>query len=133
MKLVNWNVQWATPRSRRRTEILRRIYEHNPEVICLTETHNELLDRDGYTISSQPDYGYAIKPHRRKVMLWSREPWEQVDDVGDRIDAARTVRVRRHADVAGRGHRRRNLHPLVCLTERKKDATRSAKEALGRP
>lgn len=82
MKLVNWNVQWATPRSLRRADILRRIEEHDPEVICLTETHDELLAQDGYTISSQADYGYAIKPHRRKVMLWSREPWEQVDDVG---------------------------------------------------
>ena len=82
MNFVNWNVEWASPRSRRRAEILRRIEEHDPEVICLTETHDELLDQDGHTICSQPDYGYPIKPHRRKVMLWSREPWEQVDDVG---------------------------------------------------
>ena len=51
-------------------------------MVCLTETHDELLDRDGHTVCSQPDYGYPIKPHRRKVMLWSREPWDQVDDVG---------------------------------------------------
>ena len=82
MKLVNWNVEWASPHSHRRAEILRRIEEHDPEVICLTETHDELLAQDGYTISSQPDYGYAIKPHRRKVMLWSKEPWEQVDNLG---------------------------------------------------
>ena len=82
MKLVNWNLQWATPRSQRRAEILRRIEEQQPEVVCLTETHDGLLARYGHTICSQPDYGYPIKPHRRKVMLWSREPWEQVDDVG---------------------------------------------------
>ena len=82
MKLVNWNVQWATSRSPRRVEILRRIQRHDPEVICLTETHTGLLSQDGHTICSQPDYGYPIKDGRRKVMLWSREPWEQVDDVG---------------------------------------------------
>ena len=82
MKLLNWNVEWATPRSPRRPEILRRIHEHDPEIICLTETHDGLLSREGHMISSQPDYGYPIKPHRRKVMLWSRESWEQVDDVG---------------------------------------------------
>ena len=82
MKLLNWNTEWATPRSPRRAEILRRIGEHDPEVICLTETHDEVLARDGHSISSKPDYGYPIKPHRRKVMLWSREPWKQVDDVG---------------------------------------------------
>ena len=82
MKLVNWNVQWATPRSPRRVEILRRIQRHDPEVVCLTETHTGLLSQEGHTICSQPDYGYPIKDGRRKVMLWSREPWEQVDDVG---------------------------------------------------
>ena len=82
LKLVNWNVEWATPRSSRRAEILRRIQRHDPKVICLTETHTGLLSQDGNTICSQPDYGYPIKDGRRKVMLWSREPWEQVDDVG---------------------------------------------------
>ena len=82
MKLVNWNVQWATSRSPRRVEILRRIQRHDPEVICLTETHTGLLSQDGHTICSQPDYGYPMKDGRRKVMLWSREPWDQVDDVG---------------------------------------------------
>ena len=82
MKLVNWNVEWATPRSSRRVEILRRIQRHDPEVICLTETHTGLLSQGGHTICSQPDYGYPMKDGRRKVMLWSREPWEQVNDVG---------------------------------------------------
>ena len=92
MKLVNWNVQWATPRSTRRAEILRRIQAYDPEVVCLTETHTGLLSQGGHTICSQPDYGYPIKEGRRKVMLWSREPWDQVDDVGiDSMPAGRFV------------------------------------------
>lgn len=83
LKLVNWNVQWATPRSRRTAEILARVDRHAPEVACLTETHEGLLSqRDGHAICSQPDYGHAIRKGRRKVLLWSREPWEQVDDLG---------------------------------------------------
>ena len=82
MRVVTWNVQWATPGSLRATEILSRIERQNPEVVCLTETHDKLLRTDGYCISSQPDYGYPIKTGRRKVMLWSREPWEEVDNVG---------------------------------------------------
>ena len=39
LTLVNWNVEWATPGSRRTTEILRRIDRHSPEVVCLTEAH----------------------------------------------------------------------------------------------
>ena len=33
-------------------------------------------------ICSQPDFGYRIRENRRKVMLWSKNPWERVDDLG---------------------------------------------------
>ena len=82
MKLVNWNVEWATPRSPRTAEMLSRIDSHNPDIVCFTEAHSGLLSRDGHTVTAQADYGYAISEHRRKVMLWSKEPWARVDDVG---------------------------------------------------
>ena len=83
--LVNWNVEWATPRSWRSPEILNRIRQHNSEIICLTETHNELLPKGGHSIFSRADYGYRVREERRKVLLWSREPWEQVDDLGSDV------------------------------------------------
>ncbi len=82
IRVVNWNVQWATPRSARTPEILRRIEDLAPEVVCLTETHDKLLSRDGYSINAQPDYGYGDRGPRRKVMLWSRQPWRNIDDLG---------------------------------------------------
>lgn len=82
LNIINWNVEWATPRSARTPEIRRRIDLHSPEIVCLTETHTELLTQDGYTICSGADAGYSIREERRKVLLWSREPWQQVDDVG---------------------------------------------------
>ena len=81
--LVNWNVEWATPRSRRSAEILRRIELHDPEIVCLTETDIGLLSGDGHVISSKEDYGYRIKEGRRKVLLWSKRPWLKVDDLGN--------------------------------------------------
>ena len=63
-----------------------------PEIVCLTETHDELLSRHGHTICSQPDYGYTVRPNRRKVLLWSRKPWDQVDDLGiDSMPSGRFV------------------------------------------
>ena len=82
MKVVTWNTQWATPASRRTPEVLRRIAQHAPDVVCLTEANERLLSQAGHTVSAQPDYGYPFKQGRRKVLLWSREPWAQVDDVG---------------------------------------------------
>ncbi len=83
LTVLNWNVEWATPRARRTPHILDRITRHAPEVVCLTETHEDLLAPGGHTICSRPDAGYGVKPGRRKVVLWSREPWECVDDLGD--------------------------------------------------
>ena len=82
LRLVNWNVEWATPRSPRAPEIRRRIDSHNPEVVCLTESHERLLSRDGYGIFSRADSGYGIREGRRKVMLWSMQPWVRVDYLG---------------------------------------------------
>ena len=73
-------------------EILSRIDRPDPEIVCLTETHDELLPQHGHTICSQPDYGYTVRPNRRKVLLWSREPWHRVDDLGiDSMPSGRFV------------------------------------------
>ena len=81
-RIATWNVEWATPRSRRTPEILDRLEQTGAKVVCLTETHCDLLAGQGYGICAQEDYGYPITEGRRKVMLWSREPWQEVDDVG---------------------------------------------------
>ena len=82
VSLVNWNVEWATPGSKRTPEIRRRIGQHTPDIICLTEAHTGLMSPDGHVVYSQADSGYGPRENRRKVLLWSREPWERVDDVG---------------------------------------------------
>ena len=81
MKVVNWNVNWASAQWRT-TEIRRRLHEHDPEIVCLTETHCGFLE-GGHTIISRGDYGGGHHVSRRKVLLWSRQPWRLVDDLGD--------------------------------------------------
>lgn len=82
LKVVTWNVEWAGPRSRRAPEIRDRINSHAPEIICLTEANVGLLSVPGHIVCSQPDAGYRVNLKRRKVILWSREPWDEIDDVG---------------------------------------------------
>ena len=93
LRVVNWNVEWATPRSRRTAEILSRIDQYAPEVVCLTETHTGLLSQGGHMICSQADSGYKVVENRRKVVLWSREPWSEIDDAGiDSMPSGRFVK-----------------------------------------
>ena len=83
LRVVNWNVEWATPRSERSPEILRRIGEQRPEIVCLTETDYLLLcGFGGYAISARPYWGQSVVNNRRKVLLWSLQPWTDVDDSG---------------------------------------------------
>ena len=82
LKVVTWNVEWAGPRSGKAPEIRDRINSHAPEIICLTEANVHLFSQPGHIICSQPDAGYKVNPKRRKVILWSREPWDEIDDLG---------------------------------------------------
>ena len=81
LSLAIWNVECAKPNSRRTTEVLSSIHRRVPEGVCLTETHVGLLSQLGHMTCSQPDYGNKVRENRRKVMLWSRKPRDQVDDV----------------------------------------------------
>ena len=86
VKLLNWNVEWATPKWKA-AELQRRISRQVADVICLTETDTSrlALPRHGHSICARDDWGQTHRKGqegRRKVLLWSREPWRTVDAVG---------------------------------------------------
>lgn len=99
-----WNVMWARPGTERGEVVRRRLAEGGFDVICLTEAAtggNRPADRGGHrlkpegswaqgalfpdgghVIESDADYGYRLIDGRRKVLLWSRKPWREVDQQG---------------------------------------------------
>ena len=86
VKLLNWNVEWAAHKWKA-AELQRRIDQQVADIICLTETDTArlALPQDGHSICAQVDYGQPFRrgqEGRRKVLLWSKEPWDPVDDVG---------------------------------------------------
>ena len=86
LKLLNWNVEWAEPKWKA-DELQRRIAQHAADLICLTETDTArlALPPDGHSICAQDNWGQPFRQGqegRRKVLLWSRAPWQAVDDVG---------------------------------------------------
>ena len=103
VRVVNWNLDWAAPGSKKRPEILNRIYrDHDPDIVCLTEADVRLLvDSGGHVVTSQPD-GLMAKEGTalRKVVLWSREPWRCVDDRGhDGLPPGRFVAARTRTPI----------------------------------
>ncbi len=78
MRCVIWNIEWAIPNSERGKLLKESIASRTPDVICLTEAKAGLLPDNGHLIESDPDTGYPIKEGRRKVLLWSSLPWDEV-------------------------------------------------------
>lgn len=83
IKLINWNVEWAKRKSKKGQRIRKIINEINPDVICYTEAAKDLAPDKGHLITSAADYGYSNHGgRRRKGLLWSSQPWQEVDSVG---------------------------------------------------
>lgn len=83
LRVGTWNVAWKHPsRSAGRT-MRERLLAEKPEVLCITEADAEFMDSIGHTICAEADYGYPLKGNRRKVLLWSKEPWLSHDNIGD--------------------------------------------------
>ncbi|HEY1051050.1 MAG TPA: hypothetical protein VGE39_14870, partial [Prosthecobacter sp.] len=54
-------------------------------VICVTEGYADIFPEGGHIITSDADHGYPITPGRHKVLLWSRNPWREVDALGSAL------------------------------------------------
>lgn len=82
MKCFTWNLEWTSPSSKRGSLVREVIADVDPDVACYTEINRDLAP-DGHTIEANEDYGYPHSGNRRKVILWSRQPWTQIDVFGD--------------------------------------------------
>lgn len=93
--ILNWNTQIASPRTRgARFEAIRQtIAQYDADIICLTEAYPETMPSGGHTITGGLSvWGNYEKYGARKVVLWSRSSWEQVDALGsDRLPEGRFV------------------------------------------
>lgn len=82
LTIATWNYEWRLPGSADALLIRERLDQIQADIVCLTEASAALLEGEGHIIESAADYGYPIVEGRRKVLLWSRHPWEQADRVG---------------------------------------------------
>lgn len=88
VRLVCWNLEWCplpSSRSRRGKVAGVTIARQEPDIVCLTEARlGWFSDGGGAVVSSEP-LGETHSMHRhdgRKILLWSRWGWSDVDRVG---------------------------------------------------
>lgn len=79
VRVLNWNVAWATASSKKGKEILKRVGDIVFDVACFTECTTEFIEELGlHAIFADSDYGYKHAGNRRKVALVSKCPWRSV-------------------------------------------------------
>jgi exonuclease III len=82
IRVATWNVGWTSGRSQHFQESRDRIAELRADILVLTETTADLIPGGGYLAKGGPDWGYEVKPGRRKVIFWARWP---ITDVSSEI------------------------------------------------
>ena len=78
IRIGTWNTKWAKPGSIRGTRISKRLASADCDVLCVTEGFEWILPDGGHVIDAGKDWGYSIpngQEGRRKVLLWSNNPW----------------------------------------------------------
>ncbi|MBU6330716.1 MAG: endonuclease/exonuclease/phosphatase family protein [Acidobacteria bacterium] len=83
VRIATWNTEWATPGTSRGDTVAAVLASLGADVIVLTEGRADLLPTGGYVIEAGSDWGYRVEdPLRRKVLMWSRWPWIEIDMLG---------------------------------------------------
>lgn len=82
LSVAIWNTEWRPPGSPPGKRIREILQQGGFDLICLTEGCEGLLPPQGYIVTSGADYGYGVQAQRRKVLIWSRCPWREIDQVG---------------------------------------------------
>ncbi|WP_338501536.1 endonuclease/exonuclease/phosphatase family protein [Sphingomonas kaistensis] len=82
LQVVTFNCEWRRTRSADAALIRERCLADGPDVICLTETHSGFMEGVGHEVLASPITSYPANSTRRKVLLWSKRPWTEVDAAG---------------------------------------------------
>lgn len=74
--VATFNCEWRRSASADAGVIKERVLAGGTEVVCLTEAYRDFFHDEGFTIEAAAD---GRQDGRRKVLLWSRHPWTEVD------------------------------------------------------
>ena len=100
LTVATWNLEWATTGSHRGQQARSVLDEIDADILCLTEIYPDMLTNDHNTILADSDYGYERSDGRRKVALWSRFGWTEVDQHGSvGMPGGRFVAARTNTDI----------------------------------
>ena len=79
---MNWSIERRKPSSWQARSLMNEIALLEPDYLCLTEAWKQsLVDFSGHVISAAGIAWSPQHPDERKVVLWSRNPWADVEPI----------------------------------------------------
>lgn len=85
MRILNWNTE-ANKKftgAGKPQKVCNMVSAYDADIVCLTEAYSYYLPQGGHTIMCQPENGiWGEEGGPRKVYLWCRDEWTDVDDIG---------------------------------------------------
>ncbi len=91
-RVLTWNLERKRPDTPRGAEAIEVLFDQAPDVMVLTEARTSFPARSGHALWSEPPRGSGFAEDERKVLIWSREPWRDVDRIGvDGVDQTRFI------------------------------------------
>ena len=91
-RLTTWNLERKKASNPRGAEALDHVFGLDADVMVLTEARTSMPMRGGHALWCEPPLGTHFGGDERKIVMWSKEPWTDVDRVGiDGLDDTRFI------------------------------------------
>lgn len=81
-RVLTWNLERRKPESGPGAAALEFLFDLNPDVMVLTEARTTMPARGSHVLWCEPPLGSWMGSDERKVLMWSKQPWVEVDRVG---------------------------------------------------
>ena len=75
IRIGTWNTFWRVPHGRIGKNIRGKLASADCDILCVTEGFAGIFPDGGHVIDAGEDWGCPFKKGRRKVLLWSKQPW----------------------------------------------------------
>ena len=93
VRIGTWNTEWAGPTGPKGKLVKAALAAPECDVLCVTEGFAGILPDRRNVLKGGHDWGTPVHDDRRKVLLWSKRPWTEVDLVGSQaLPGGRFVR-----------------------------------------
>ncbi|MDD9994044.1 MAG: hypothetical protein OXP75_19775 [Rhodospirillales bacterium] len=81
LRIGTWNTQWAEPGNPVGNAVRRDLAGPKCDILCVTEGCENLVPDNRNILDAGPERSSDISAERRKVLLWSKQPWCNVDEI----------------------------------------------------